>query len=267
MGFSDRYGPWAVVAGASEGMGAAWSRAIAARGVNVVLVARGRDKLEQLAAGIRAAHPVQVRVHPTDLGAPDVVAHLAAGTDDVDVGLVVYNACYSVIGEFLDLPDADKLTTLDVNVRGPTLVASHFGARLRARGKGGLVLMSSMSGFQGSAMVGTYAATKAFNTVLGEMLWEEWKPHGVDVLVCAAGATLTPNFERITPERKRKGAFPMTPDAVVAEAIEALGTQGPTFIPGRMNRVVQGVISRLLPRGRAVHFISDTTRKMYEEGS
>jgi short-subunit dehydrogenase len=263
--FVQRYGPWALVCGASEGIGAALSRDLAARGIHLVLVARRAEPLEALAAELSSK--VTVRIEALDLGEPDVGERLAERTADLDLGLIVYNACHSVIGEFLDVPLADKLATLDVNCRGPVIVLSHLAPRLVARGRGGVLLLSSMSGFQGSAMVGVYAATKAFDTVLGEMLWEELGHHGVDVLVCAAGATRTPGFDRQTPADKRSVAFPMLPEQVAAEALAQLGRGRPTWVPGRFNRLVVAVLTRLLPRGAAVRFISRNTRAMYKEGT
>ncbi len=262
MDFVGRYGPWAVVLGASEGLGAAWSRELARRGVDVVLVARRAEKLEELAVELRGLGR-QVRTLSLDLVRPDAQITLAAAVDGLDVGLVIYNACHSVVGAFMDVSLEDKLRTLDVNARGPLMMADAWAPRMVARGRGGILIVSSMSAFQGSAMVGVYASTKAFDIVLGETLWEELGPKGVDVLVVAAGATLTPNFEGITPESKRAGAYPMVPADVAWEGLDALGKQGPTFVPGRMNRMVFGVMSRM-PRRWAVRFISKQTRLMYE---
>jgi short-subunit dehydrogenase len=205
---------------------------------------------------------VQTRVVVADLSKPDVGATVEAATADLDVGLLVYNACRSVIGEFLELSLEDKLGTLDVNCRGLVQLTSVYAPKLVARGRGGLLIMSSMSGFQGTAMVGTYAATKAFDTVLGEALWEELQPQGVDVLVCAAGATRTPGFDRNTPEDKRADAFPMTADEVAEAALGQLG-HGPTFVPGALNRFAYLVTTRLLPRRLAIRFLSRTTRGLY----
>jgi short-subunit dehydrogenase len=121
--------------------------------------------------------------------------------------------------------------------------------------------MSSLSGFQGSAFVSTYAASKAFNTVLGESLWAELRHHGVDVLVCAAGATSTPTFDRQTPADKRKLVFPMLPEDVVRSALAHLD-RGPVHVPGALNRLVASC-GRLLGRRRAVELVSRTTRKMF----
>lgn len=264
MPFCERYGPWAVVLGASEGIGRAWSLALAREGLDVVLVARRKDKLLATAAEVQALGR-QAHTLSLDLGERDAGARLAEALAPLDVGLVVYNACFSRIGRFLDLSEDDKVATVDVNARGPLLVAHHLAPRLVARGRGGIVLMSSMSGFQGSAMVGVYAATKAFDTVLGEMLWAELGPRGVDVLVCAAGATLTPNFMAATPGDKQKDALPMPPEDVVAGALRALRKgRGPTFIPGWVNRIAYLIFGKLLPRRSAVRFMSAQTTALYE---
>ncbi len=259
--FRERYGPWAIVAGASEGLGQAFSRALASRGINLILIARREGPLTELADDLRR-QGVAVRTLSLDLGAADMIKALQKAVGELDVGLLVYNACRSEIGEFLDTDLASKLGTIDVNCRGPVLLCSWLAPRLIQRGRGGLLLMSSLSAFQGAAMVGTYAATKAFDIVLGETLWTELAPKGIDVLVCVAGATLTPNFERQTPVDKRRQAFPMVPEDVVAEALAGLG-HGPTVIAGAMNRAAHLVLSRLVPRRRAVQFISGMTRKMY----
>ena len=266
MSLVERYGPTALVLGASEGIGAAFATQLAAAGMDLILVARRPEALEAFADTLRDSCSVTVRTEPMDLGQPGLEDRLEQRFGDDDIGLVVYNACHSVIGPFLDQSLEDKRTTLAVNVQGPLTVAHHFGPRLTARGRGGLLLMSSLSGFQGSALVGTYAGTKAFLTVLGESLWEEWSPQGVDVLVCAAGATLTPNFEAQTPETRRSSAFPLPPEQVAREALQRLGQGRPTWIPGAMNRVVHHTLKNL-PRGRAVRFISGATRKLYGDRS
>ncbi len=261
--FRERYGPWALIAGASEGIGAAFADEAARRGLDLVLVARRREKLEAAAQALRDAHGVTVLTVSADLGRADVLDTLDAALEGREVGLVVYNACHSVIGEFLDLSVADRLATLDVNVRGPVLLAGHFGAQMAARGRGGLVLMSSLSGFQGTAMVGIYAATKAFDTTLAEVLWEELGRKGVDVLGCVAGATLTPNFMAQTPESVRGTARPGHPEQVAREALDHLG-RGPVWIPGAFNRLVHFGTRHLLGRRAAVRLFSANTRKMYD---
>ncbi|MDC0674362.1 SDR family NAD(P)-dependent oxidoreductase [Nannocystis radixulma] len=254
--FAHKYGPWAVVAGASEGLGAAFARALADRGLNLLLLARRADVLESVAAPLRAR--VEVRTAALDLGDPDLAARLDDLTRDLDVGLCVYNAALSRIGPFLDVPLADKLKIVDVNCRGPLLAAHVFGERLVSRGRGGLLLMSSLTAFWGSPLVATYGATKAFNLSLGEALWYELGPRGVDVLVCCAGATRTPGFERSSgPDGPRA----MTPDAVVAEALHALGGP-PSAVPGRLNRFAAFLLNRLFPRSGAVALMGSQTARL-----
>ena len=260
--FVNRYGPWAVVAGASEGMGRAFADALAERRLNLVISARRKAPLEAAAIEIRERHGVEVEPLDLDLAAPDVLERLRSDTDDRDIGLLVYNAAHAPIGEFLHISATDHQSTIDVNCRSVLALSRHYAERLVARGRGGILLMSSMSGWQGSSMVTTYAATKAFTTVLAEGLWSELKPKGVDVLACVAGATLTPNFKLQTPADRQKSAFPMEPEAVVAEALAKLGN-GPTLVAGRMNKLAYALLGRALSRRAAVRFISRTTRGLY----
>ena len=261
--FADRYGPWALVAGASEGLGEAFSRQLAEHGLNLLLIARRADPLHALAEQIRERHGVDVRELPQDLADPDLAGKLGPQLEALEIGLLVYNAGYSHIAPFLETDLATKLLCVDVNCRGPLVLTSLLAPQMAERGRGGILLMSSMAGFQGSALVSTYAATKAFDTVLGEGLWEELGRHGVDVLSFVAGATRTPNFESQTPEDRKRSAFPMEPAAVAAQALRQLGN-GPTRIPGPVNKAAAFVMQRLLPRRAAVRFMSRTTRGIYE---
>jgi short-subunit dehydrogenase len=259
MEFRRRYGKWALVAGASEGLGAEFARQLAARGLHIVLVARRAELLAQLADEIRATG-VEVITVALDLGAPDLEQRLRSATRDLEVGLVVYNAAYSLIGAFLEQDLEEKLRVLDVNCRGPLVAAHTFGVPMAARGRGGIVLMSSLAGMQGSPHLSTYAASKAFNLVLGEGLWEELGKRGVDVLTCRAGATRTPNYVASKP--RSAGAPVMEPAAVAAEAIAALGRRKPSMIPGFANRAA-ALFMGLLPRRAAIRMMGNATRKMY----
>jgi short-subunit dehydrogenase len=261
--FREKYGPWGVVAGASEGLGAAFASELAGRGIHLVLLARRAQALEEVAAGLRAKHGVEVRTAAVDLGEGDVVERVKAATDGLDVGLLVYNAAFSEVGPFLDQSVAGKLKTLDVNCRAPLLLADHFGRTMTARGRGGILLMSSLAGFQGTALVSVYAATKAFNIVLGEGLWEELRGKGVDVLPFIAGATTTPNFLKTEP---RKGGLLdpplMSADAVAREALDALG-HGPRAVAGGANRFALFMMERFLGRRQRVKVMGRAMRKLY----
>jgi hypothetical protein len=262
--FTERYGPWVVIAGASQGIGEQFSRQLAARGLNIMMIARGKEALDRVADDVRKEYAVEVDTLSLDLADPELGVKLKKFVSEREVGLMVYNAIYSHIGEFMaDNLDSKKLC-LDVNCLGPLTFLDALVPAMRKRKRGGVILVSSMSGFQGSALVATYAATKAFNTVLAEGLWEELRHDGIDVLACVAGATKTPNFNRETPADKAGSAFPMEPADVVREALVALEKgQGPTRIVGRINRFVYFLFGRILSRRQAVSSISKATRKLY----
>ena len=258
--FHQRYGPCAVVAGASEGIGRAFAHQLAEKGLDLVLLARRPGPLEAEAHLLRRRHGVRVDAISLDLADPELDTKFSALLEGRDVGLLIYNACYSKIGEFGATTLESKLTTIDVNCRGPVTLSSLFVEHRGDRG-GGLILMSSMVGFQGTALVSTYSASKAFDTVLGEALWAELGPKGIDVLTCVAGATRTPGFEAQTPEAKRASVFPMRAEDVARGALANL-PNGPIYIAGRLNRAV-ATISRLAGRRAATAFLSQSTRKVY----
>jgi short-subunit dehydrogenase len=256
--FAQRYGPWALVAGASEGIGAAFARELARRGLNVVLVARRPQPLAALEQEIAGASQVQLRRLPLDLARADAAARLADELADLDVGLVVYNAALAPGGAFLELPLEAQLAAIDVNVRGPLALAHGFGRRLAARGRGGIVLLSSLTAFQGSPWVATYGASKAFLLALAEGLWFELAPRGVDVLAVCAGATRTPSYLERSPGR---APGELDPEQVAREALASLG-RGPSMIPGRFNRLASQLMRRLLPRRVAVGIMGARTRHL-----
>ena len=226
----DKYGPWALVAGASEGIGAAFAEELAARGLNLLLLARRIEPLDQMARAIRAAHAVEVVTASVDLGAPTVLDDVRRVTADREVGLLVYNAALSLVGPFLDQTLADKLRLVDVNCRGPLILSDELGRAMVRRRRGGIIIMSSLAGTQGTGHVLTYAASKAFDLVLAEGLWYELREHGVDVLACRAGATRTPGFAASKPGRVMAPLMEARPVAV--EALAALG-KGPSMSRAR----------------------------------
>jgi hypothetical protein len=263
--FRQRYGPLALVAGAAEGIGAAFAEQLARRGLDLMLLDRQAEACGALAARLRAAHRIECRALVCDLGAPDLLERLQAELSDAAVGLVVYNAARSTVGGFLQQPLADKLATLDVNCRGWLLLAHHFGAAMAGRGRGGLIVMSSLAGTHGHGLVATYGATKAFDWLLAEALWDELGPRGVDVLAVCAGMTRTPGFERSGPRLGRLQArLVLRPQQVAAGALDALG-RGPRFIPGASYRLTQLINDRLLPRGLASRWLGRTMRRIYPD--
>lgn len=268
--FRARYGRWAVIVGGSDGLGAAFAAELAARGLDLVLVARRENVLDEVAGRLHDTYGVEVRTLVLDAATAGAADEIARRTADLDVGLVVCNAALSPTGPFLDTPPGELDRVLDLNCRLATNLAQLMGARLVERGRGGLVFLSSIAGFQGTAMVAQYAATKAYLRVLAEALWTELAPHGVDVVVTCPGRVHTPTFDGSRPQalgRYNRLAPPvMAAEPVVRETLAALGRR-PVVIPGRLNRLAAFAAVRLLPRRSVVALASDATRSMYPTGS
>lgn len=258
--FLQRYGPWAVVLGAGQGLGRAFAHALAARGLNLLLVDQRPDSLEQVRAELGRAHEVQVRTAEVDLAAPGVAGSLEAAASELDVGLVVYTAMISLVGPFLDQALERHLQLVGVGCRGVLVAAHRFGSALRQRGRGGLILTSSLAGFQGTGWVASYSACKAFDLALAEALWWELRPHGVDVLALAPGSTETPGLMQHRPHLDP--AALQSPEEVAAEALSALGRQ-PLLVSGEDNRRLRQALEAL-PRQQLVELMGEQTRRQFE---
>ncbi len=235
--FAHRYGPWALIAGGSEGVGAAFAHKLAAKGLNLVLLARKPGPLAEVAQQVRGIAQVQVRTASVDLRQPDLLERVRAITDDIEVGMLIYNA--GVIGPspFLDRPLEQNLKSLRLTVDGPVILAHHFGLRMRERGRGGIIILGSMSSFAGSRNFVVYSAAKAFDVIFGEGLWYELKPYGVDVLSLIIGLTRTPKLVQAGGlELAQKTGQPLLePDEAAQEGLDNL-ENGPTWIAGAHNR-------------------------------
>jgi short-subunit dehydrogenase len=192
--FAQRYGPWAFVAGASMGIGAALSHEAAARGCNVALLARGREALDRTAAEVRARHGVDTLTVAADLADPDIGKIVADAVDHLDVGLFVYNAAVAPAGRFVEVDVDLQVLSVKVNCLTPTILCHWFGRRLLARGRGGIGMVSSNAATQGAINFSTYNAGKAYEWILAESLWAEWRDAGVDVTNIFVGATSSPNY-------------------------------------------------------------------------
>jgi short-subunit dehydrogenase len=223
--FSERYGPWAVVAGASDGIGASVARLLGARGVNVVLVARRRAALEEVAATVAS----ETKTLVLDLSEPQAATALVDATSDLHVGLFVYNAGADPNASLFLEKNVEAWQELVVR-NCVTVVGTchHFAGAMRQRGHGGLVLVTSGAAWAGGSHLAVYGASKAFDLVLAESLWVELSPSGVDVLGMVLGPTDTPAFRRILAGRQLDGMA--DPDDVARDMLDNLGN-GPTFPP------------------------------------
>jgi short-subunit dehydrogenase len=239
-GFAKKYGRWAVIAGASEGVGASLADQLASRGLDLVLIARNEGPLNQVADMARERHGVEVRPLVVDLTAPDIGDRVADATEGLEVGLVVYNAgAAKRTTEFLEEDFEYSLKQIKLACIGPVALARHFAPAMRDRGCGGIVLVGSLACLAGSAHIAVYSAVKAFNVNLAEGLWAELHPHGVDVCCTPLGTTYTEAMERLgvkfDPDRD------MLADDAAREIIDNIGN-GPTFVVGENNRTVASYI-------------------------
>ncbi|MGO8693339.1 MAG: SDR family NAD(P)-dependent oxidoreductase [Rectinemataceae bacterium] len=260
--FADRYGAWALVAGASEGLGAAFARALAARGMNLVPVARRKALLDGLAEDLRARFGVEVRPVAGDLAAPDFPERLAGSIADLDLGLVVYNAACAPVGDFSDADMSELMRVVDVNVRAPVALMRMLIPPMVERGRGAVVLMSSLAGNQGGPRLAAYAASKAFNRVLAEGLWHELRGRGIDAIACCAGAVRTPGYASASGS---EAPGTLDPEVVAQRALRALG-RGPLAIPGFVNLAADFFMSRLLPRRTAIGIMALSTKNLSRDG-
>src|SRR5581483_11797061 len=215
MSFADRYGPWAIVTGAAQGLGAAFATDLTRRGLQVLLVDRDERQLAATAAGLAGSRPLVADL-ATVTGARAVVDAAA----DLDIGLLVSNAAVSVVGPFVERTLEQALAELDVNARAPLVLVHALVPRLVARGRGGVLLVSSGSAWRGSPLVSVYAATKAWNLILAESLWDELGPAGVDVMAMVPGSMRTPGWVASMPQPSLGTSTVMEPADEVAWTLD-----------------------------------------------
>jgi short-subunit dehydrogenase len=218
LDFKTKYGPWAIVAGASEGLGAAFAEALAKRGLNLILIARRIEKLEVLSSALRNTYQIDIRFHSIDL--------------------------------------SDLYKIIDVNIRAPLLLTKLLSRKMIEKRKGGIILMSSLSGTQGSSKIATYAASKAFNTIFAEGIWKELKKHEIDVLASCAGAVRTPGYINAQHEKDVPGT--LDANQVAEKTLNAIG-KGPTTIPGLTNKLAHFIMGRIIPRKWAISIMDKNT--------
>jgi short-subunit dehydrogenase len=250
-----KYGPWGIVAGGSDGTGIAFGHEMAARGINVVLVARREAVLTAAAGEIGSAHGVAVRTVTLDLATPGAITELAEATSGLEVGLLVYNAgADDAPGPFLgkDLPA--HLSMVQRNCASVLEAAHRFGAPMVRRGRGGLIVVTSGAAWAGGADMATYGASKSFDLILAEALWAEWRPSGVDVLALVLGKTDTPALRRLLEAAGQPDDGLASPQDVARTALDHLG-DGPTWLYGSPEPAGASPLGAL-PRRTAVQTLS-----------
>ena len=245
MDWKEKYGPWALVTGASSGLGVEFVVQLAERGLNIILVARRKDRMDALAQQMRETHDISTRVVAADLTAEGACDLVARETADLVVGLLVNNAGYGLSGAYCDLVPEKQANMTVLNCVVPVLLTSHFLPQMVERKRGGLIFLASTAAYQPTPYLGTYGATKAFNLMMGESLWHEYRASGIDSLALSPGFTRT-EFTEVA-NIQDAGAFrEATPDAVVAAGLRNLGKK-PSVVHGLSNKILSFSV-RILPR-------------------
>lgn len=256
--FKEKYGPWALVTGASSGIGEQFARQLADRGLNLMLVARREERLRALAEELRARAGIEARVASVDLGTEDFLTEVERATEGLEIGLLVNNAGFAVTGDFLDNDIGAEEQMLQVNCRAPLLLAHAYGRPMRARGRGGMIFLGSAVGFTAVPTWSHYAATKSYDMLVAEGISNELRKAGVDVLALCPGTTRT-GFQE---ESGTSDLLALEPKDVVRVGLRSLGRRT-TVVPGLVNKL--NVLStRLLPRalnriafGGVVRYMTD----------
>jgi short-subunit dehydrogenase len=243
-----QFGPWALITGASSGIGKEFARQVAASGINVVLVARRDALLAELGRAISQEFDVQYRALAMDLSQEGFIAGLADATHDIDIGLVVSNAGTANPGEFLKLDRQLLQATLRLNTMAHLDISHHFGAKLAKLRRGGLILVGAMGAENGIPLIANDGAAKAYVHSLGEALHYEFKPLGVYVTVLAVGITNTEVLEKFGFDPKTMPMKPLSVEQCVSEGLNALRVNRSRIIPGRLNRIMNALVPASLAR-------------------
>lgn len=244
---AERYGSWALVSGGTSGIGAALVDQIAASGMNVVLVARTQAKLDAQADAIRKAHNVEVRTVSADLSSAEGLESVIHAVSDLEIGLLVPCAAMETSGYFVDSPLETQRALLQMDVVAPMVLTHHFGAKMAARRRGAILLVSSLSGWMAQPYMAGYGAAKAYILGLGAALHEEMKDQGVDVSVLSPGPTDTPMAASTGIDFGSMGMSIMKPEDVARTALAALGKRADA-VPGFRNRMMVFMMTRMTPR-------------------
>ena len=243
-----RFGPWALVTGASSGIGEEFARQIAASGIHIALVGRRESLLRTVGADCTRASGVQHRIIPLDLSEPDFLSVLADATRDLDIGLVVSNAGTGNPGEFLKHDRQLLQATLRLNTVAHLDITHHFGQKLGERRRGGIILVGALGAENGIPCMANDGGAKAYVHSLGEALHYEFKSLGVYVTVLAAGVTNTAVIDKFGLNPKTMPMKPMSVEQCVSEGISGLLENRSRVVPGRLNRIMNALVPASVAR-------------------
>jgi short-subunit dehydrogenase len=255
-----RFGPWALVTGASSGIGKEFARRIAAAGINLVLVARREALLQEVGRSIAADFKVDYRALAMDLSQEGFIERLTRDTNDLDIGLVVSNAGTPNPGEFLKLDRQLLQATLRLNTMAHLNITHHFGAKLVERRRGGLILIGSTGAEIGVPFLANDGGAKAYIHSLGEALHYEFKPRGVYVTVVPPPLTDTPVLAKLGFDPRTMPMKPMSVEQCVSEGLNALRKNRSRIVPGRMNRIMNALLPASVKRTLTAKMLGKSLR-------
>ena len=261
--FRDKYGPYALVVGAAEGLGEAYCIALAKREMNLVMVDKRLSELKTLAKRLHDEFGILTQTLHIDLNNKDAATIIMETVNELDIGLLIYNAAYSQIKPFVNYTTEELDAFITVNSGTQLQLVHAFAKKLITKGKtGGIILMSSLAGLIGMQLVAPYAATKAFTWNLAEALNYELKPYHIDVMACISGATATPTYLKSNPKYGFIKPLVMQSETVAEKSLDKLGKKA-LFIPGFSNRLNYFILTRLMPRKMAASVANKAMGEMY----
>ena len=252
-----RFGGWALITGASSGIGREFARQIAASHINVVLVARREPLLREVGLACSQQFGVEHRIIAADLSEEGFIGKLSEATRDLDIGVVISNAGSANPGRFINKDHDELAMTLRLSALAHADIARHFGARLLERRRGGLVFVGAMGAPDGVPFMAHDGGAKAYVQSLALGLHGEFKPSGVHVTAVLPGPTDTPVLARFGLDPKSMPIKPMQPSEVVKEGLKALSANRPMLVPGRMNRVMRATVPAALTRSIMVRMFEN----------
>lgn len=254
--FLDKYGPWAIVTGASSGIGVEYARQLAAKGLHLVLVARRKQLLDQLATELSEQYKINCRTVEADLSADGFQQDILDATQDLEVGLLVNNAGMNCEGHFYRGSLERNLQMIQLNVKAPFVLAYEYGKQFAGRGKGGIIFTSSISAFNAHPYLSHYAATKAYILSLAESMNYEFKDKNVDVIALCPGMTKSEMTKGM-----KDGPMLMEAAPVVETVLDNIGKEA-YVVPGILNKTQVFLNSRILNRSGATSLSGAILKKM-----
>jgi uncharacterized protein len=258
MTLKEKYGNWALITGASSGIGEGFAKRLASEKMNLILVARRKDRLKKLSDELKEKYDVNIVIAPVDLSKGSFMDDLKGFVEDREVGILINNAGFGSAGEFADSDIEQQADMIRVNCIAPTILAHHFIQPMKERKKGAVIFLGSLVAYQPTPLTTTYSATKAFNLFMSEGLWYELRDYNIDVLALNPGGTDT-EFQKKA--NTSSGPAPRTVTEVVDTAMKSLGKKI-SVVDGSFNKLLS-FVPRIVTRKFIVRLAGRVRKKYY----